>query len=70
MARHRKQHRKQPGTPAPSVRPRRARHKLAAGLAGTSAVVATLLVLTVSPAAPPAPDRVPGGAVEGAAEHP
>ena len=39
----------------------RARRGLTVGLAGASAVAATLLVLTVSPAAPPAPDRVPVG---------
>ncbi|QES41487.1 hypothetical protein DEJ49_11080 [Streptomyces venezuelae] len=34
-----------------------ARRKLAAGLAGASALVAAVLAVTVDPAAPPAPDR-------------
>ncbi|MFE6158534.1 hypothetical protein ACFQ7F_06410 [Streptomyces sp. NPDC056486] len=37
------------------------RRKLAAGLAGASALVATVLAFTVDPAAPPAPDRAPAG---------
>lgn len=41
-----------------------ARRRLATGLAGTSALVATVLALTVDPAAPPAPDRVPAGVAE------
>ncbi|MFJ9414216.1 hypothetical protein ACIRPT_08610 [Streptomyces sp. NPDC101227] len=54
MARHRK----------PQVIPAatlRARRQLAACLAGVSALTATLLSLTVTPAAPPAPDRAPAG---------
>ncbi|MET7929195.1 hypothetical protein ABZT43_35565 [Streptomyces sp. NPDC005349] len=48
-------HRKPAGpTPLPTLTTRR---RLAAGLAGASALVATLLVLTVDPTAPPAPDR-------------
>ncbi|MEU8484822.1 MULTISPECIES: hypothetical protein [unclassified Streptomyces] len=48
-------HRKPAGpTPLPTLTSRR---RLAAGLAGASALVATFLVLTVDPAAPPAPDR-------------
>ncbi|UZJ31501.1 hypothetical protein [Streptomyces endophytica] len=39
----------------------RARRQLVACLAGASALSATLLSLTVSPAAPPAPDRAPAG---------
>ncbi|MEV8015512.1 hypothetical protein AB0O76_03975 [Streptomyces sp. NPDC086554] len=38
-----------------------ARRKLAAGLAGASALVATALTLTLDPAAPPAPDRPSSG---------
>ncbi|MFI6087044.1 hypothetical protein [Streptomyces sp. NPDC051218] len=38
-----------------------ARRKLATGLAGASALIATALALTVDPAAPPAPDRAPAG---------
>ncbi|AZM53112.1 hypothetical protein DMA15_11330 [Streptomyces sp. WAC 01529] len=53
MGRHRR-------PPAPAQGPtRRARHTLAAGLAGASALFATALTLTVDPAAPPAPDRAP-----------
>ncbi|MER5253959.1 MULTISPECIES: hypothetical protein [unclassified Streptomyces] len=56
MGRHRK-----PVGPAqgPTLQ---ARRKLATGLAGASALVATVLALTVEPASPPAPDRVPAGA--------
>ncbi|MGW5862314.1 hypothetical protein ACWFRJ_09100 [Streptomyces sp. NPDC055239] len=55
MGRHRK-----PVGPAqgPTLRGRR---KLATGLAGASALVATVLAFTVDPAAPPAPDRAPAG---------
>ncbi|MEU9114520.1 hypothetical protein AB0D04_22680 [Streptomyces sp. NPDC048483] len=54
MARHRK-----PQTlPAVTLR---ARRQLGACLAGASALTATLLSLTVAPAAPPAPDRAPTG---------
>ncbi|MFG2137503.1 hypothetical protein [Streptomyces sp. NPDC048650] len=52
MARHRKPH----VIPTATLR---ARRQLAACLAGASAVTATLLSLTVAPAAPPAPDRSP-----------
>ncbi|MET7359646.1 hypothetical protein ABZS76_14460 [Streptomyces sp. NPDC005562] len=51
MGRHRK-----PVAPAPGPT-LLARRKLAAGLAGASALVATVLALAVDPAAPPAPDR-------------
>ncbi|MEV7191258.1 hypothetical protein AB0N81_05540 [Streptomyces sp. NPDC093510] len=51
MGRHRR-----PATPDRGPT-RRARRGLAAGLAGASALVATALTLTVSPSAPPAPDR-------------
>ncbi|MFH8606210.1 hypothetical protein ACH4D5_01785 [Streptomyces sp. NPDC018029] len=51
MGRHRK-----PLAPAPHPT-RRARRGLAAGLAGASALIATVLALTVDPSAPPAPDR-------------
>ncbi|BDM67460.1 hypothetical protein HEK616_09470 [Streptomyces nigrescens] len=54
MAKHRKPH------PAPVVTVW-ARRQLVACLAGASALSATLLSLTVSPAAPPAPDRAPVG---------
>ncbi|MFC7976364.1 hypothetical protein [Streptomyces cinereoruber] len=47
---------------APSLPVRRARRLLAAGLLGTGALAATLLTATVTPAAPPAPDRPPGTA--------
>ncbi|SDK60126.1 hypothetical protein [Streptomyces indicus] len=50
MARHRK------SAPGPT---RQARRRLAASLAGVSALAATLLTLSVDPAAPPAPDRLP-----------
>ncbi|GAA1903879.1 hypothetical protein GCM10009837_29210 [Streptomyces durmitorensis] len=55
MGRHRK-----PVGPAqgPTLQ---ARRKLATGLAGASALVATVLALTVEPASPPAPDRAPAG---------
>ncbi|PNE41244.1 MULTISPECIES: hypothetical protein [Streptomyces] len=54
MARHRK---------PPPVRgaTRRVRRQLTACLAGASALSATLLTLTLAPAAPPAPDRAPTG---------
>ncbi|MEV6752216.1 hypothetical protein [Streptomyces sp. NPDC051214] len=55
MGRHRK-----PVGPALSPTPQ-ARRRLAAGLAGASALVATVLALTVDPAGPPAPDRAPAG---------
>ncbi|WP_158708660.1 hypothetical protein [Streptomyces bikiniensis] len=48
------------GAPASPVA--RARRLLAAGLLGTGALAATLLTATVTPAAPPAPDRPPGTA--------
>ncbi|MGW0733789.1 hypothetical protein [Streptomyces sp. NPDC002851] len=52
MARHRK--------PVPAQGPTlRARRRLAAGLASASALAATLLAVTVDPASPPAPDRLP-----------
>ncbi|MEU5207911.1 hypothetical protein [Streptomyces sp. NPDC020742] len=54
MARHRKP------SPVPVVT-LRVRRQLAACLAGASALSATLLTLTVNPAAPPAPDRAPAG---------
>ncbi|TJZ55710.1 hypothetical protein FCH28_10350 [Streptomyces piniterrae] len=54
MARHRKPH----AVPAVTLR---ARRQLGACLAGASALTATLLSLTVTPAAPPAPDRAPAG---------
>ncbi|MEV7670323.1 hypothetical protein ACWDNT_10870 [Streptomyces sp. NPDC000963] len=41
---------------------RRARRRLAAGLLGAGALVATLLTAVVTPAAPPPPDRGPGTA--------
>ncbi|MBC9716140.1 hypothetical protein H9Y04_26740 [Streptomyces sp. TRM66268-LWL] len=50
MARHRK--------PAPGPT-HQARRKFAASLAGASALAATLLTLSIDPAAPPAPDRLP-----------
>ncbi|WP_159072518.1 hypothetical protein [Streptomyces formicae] len=53
MGRHRR-----PVAPAKSPT-RAARRRLTAGLAGASALVATVLALTVDPAAPPAPDRAP-----------
>ncbi|MGH4028114.1 hypothetical protein ACQB60_04160 [Actinomycetota bacterium Odt1-20B] len=53
MGRHRK-----PATPGPGPT-LQARRRLAAGLAGASALVATALALTVDPTAPPAPDRTP-----------
>ncbi|MFE0136533.1 hypothetical protein ACFWY6_33965 [Streptomyces sp. NPDC059037] len=55
MGRHRK-----PAGPVqgPTLQSRR---RLAAGLAGASALVATALTLTIAPAAPPAPDRAPPG---------
>ncbi|MFJ4337672.1 hypothetical protein [Streptomyces sp. NPDC088915] len=43
---------------APDVR--RARRRLAVGLLGAGALVATLLTAVVTPAAPPPPDRGPG----------
>ncbi|MCX5382620.1 hypothetical protein [Streptomyces sp. NBC_00083] len=49
MARHRKR-------PAP-VPLDRARRRLAAGLTAASALAATFLAVSVTPAAPPAPDR-------------
>ncbi|WP_406058058.1 hypothetical protein OG462_15685 [Streptomyces sp. NBC_01077] len=39
-----------------------ARRRLAAVLIGAGALAATLLTASVSPAAPPAPDRGPGAA--------
>ncbi|MFK4064497.1 hypothetical protein [Streptomyces sp. NPDC029674] len=51
MGRHRR-----PVASAPGPT-RQARRRLAAGLAGASALVATVLTLTVDPSAPPAPDR-------------
>ncbi|MFD3994343.1 hypothetical protein [Streptomyces sp. NPDC058583] len=39
-----------------------ARRRLAAALLGAGALAATLLTASVSPAAPPAPDRGPGAA--------
>ncbi|MFF5917422.1 hypothetical protein ACFY8C_03640 [Streptomyces flavochromogenes] len=39
-----------------------ARRRLAAALLGAGALAATLLTASVSPAAPPAPDRDPGAA--------
>lgn len=55
MGRHRK-----PVRPAQGPTPQ-ARRKLVTGLAGASALVATVLALTVDPASPPAPDRAPAG---------
>ncbi|WAL95367.1 hypothetical protein [Streptomyces sp. Je 1-369] len=47
---------------APAQGPtRQARRKLAAGLAGASALVAAALAVAVDPAAPPAPDRPSAG---------
>ncbi|MFI9046371.1 hypothetical protein [Streptomyces sp. NPDC053427] len=54
MARHRRPQ----AVPAATLR---ARRRLAACLAGVSALTATLLTLTVTPAGPPAPDRTPAG---------
>ncbi|GAO08757.1 hypothetical protein NCG97_25925 [Streptomyces lydicamycinicus] len=54
MARHRKPH----TVPAVTVR---ARRQLAACLVGASALAATLVSRTVTPAAPPSPDRPPAG---------
>ncbi|MDT0458067.1 hypothetical protein RM550_20370 [Streptomyces sp. DSM 41527] len=54
MARHRKPH----TVPTVTVR---ARRRLAACLLGASALTATLVSRTVTPAAPPAPDRAPAG---------
>ncbi|MFJ6750473.1 MULTISPECIES: hypothetical protein [unclassified Streptomyces] len=54
MARHRKPH----AIPAATLR---ARRQLASCLVGASALTATLLSLTVTPTAPPAPDRAPTG---------
>ncbi|MER7177857.1 hypothetical protein [Streptomyces mesophilus] len=52
MARHRK----------PASGPtHQARRRLAASLAGASALAATLLTLSIDPSAPPAPDRLPAG---------
>ncbi|MFD5061714.1 hypothetical protein [Streptomyces sp. NPDC058394] len=53
MARHRRPRRTGPGAT------HRSRRQLATGLVGASALAATLLTLTVDPAAPPAPDRSP-----------
>ncbi|MFG2285485.1 hypothetical protein ACGFOU_05370 [Streptomyces sp. NPDC048595] len=54
MARHRK--------PSPvRVSTLRVRRQLTVCLAGASALSATLLTLTVAPAAPPPPDRAPVG---------
>ncbi|MEU9097116.1 hypothetical protein [Streptomyces sp. NPDC048361] len=50
MARHRKR-----PTPVPLDR---ARRRLAAGLTAVSALAATFLAVSVTPAAPPAPDRI------------
>ncbi|QEU94529.1 hypothetical protein [Streptomyces kanamyceticus] len=58
MGRHRR-----PAAPAKGPT-REARRRLTAGLAGASALVATVLALTVDPAAPPAPDRAPATAPE------
>ncbi|WP_406081075.1 hypothetical protein OG468_14580 [Streptomyces zaomyceticus] len=44
----------------PSVE--QARRRLAAALLGAGALAATLLTASVTPAAPPAPDRDPGAA--------
>lgn len=41
---------------------RQARRRLAAALIGAGALAATFLTASVSPAAPPAPDREPGAA--------
>ncbi|MDI3421124.1 hypothetical protein [Streptomyces luteolus] len=57
MARHRKP------VPVRGVT-RQARRRLALGLASASAFAATLLAVTVDPAAPPAPDRLPAGRAE------
>ncbi|MFF4185499.1 hypothetical protein ACFYZ9_20120 [Streptomyces sp. NPDC001691] len=51
MARHRKC-----AAPVPLDR---ARRRLAVGLTAASALAATFLAVTVTPAAPPAPDRTP-----------
>ncbi|MET9930130.1 MULTISPECIES: hypothetical protein [unclassified Streptomyces] len=56
-----------PGLPAERARRRvpdvrRARRRLAVGLLGAGALVATLLTAVVTPAAPPPPDRGPGAA--------
>ncbi|GGV37257.1 hypothetical protein GCM10010277_23680 [Streptomyces longisporoflavus] len=56
MGRHRR-----PAGPAPGPT-LEARRKLTAGLAGASALIATVLALTIDPAAPPAPDRTPAEA--------
>ncbi|RFU85119.1 hypothetical protein DY218_18770 [Streptomyces triticagri] len=39
--------------------PRTARRRLAAALTAAGALAATVVALTVQPAAPPAPDRIP-----------
>ncbi|KPC58838.1 hypothetical protein [Streptomyces chattanoogensis] len=49
-------HRKPPVIPTVTLR---ARRQLAACLTGASALTATFLSLTVTPAAPAAPDRAP-----------
>ncbi|MFF4171923.1 hypothetical protein [Streptomyces sp. NPDC001744] len=46
--------------PAPDFR--RTRRLFAAGVLGAGALAATLLASSVTPAAPPAPDRAPGTA--------
>ncbi|WP_338496522.1 hypothetical protein [Streptomyces sp. SJL17-4] len=51
----------------PSVE--QARRRLAAALLGAGALAATLLTASVSPAAPPAPDREPGAATSDVAQR-
>ncbi|MFJ4907580.1 hypothetical protein ACIQCR_04870 [Streptomyces sp. NPDC093249] len=51
-----------PRTPFAAVSVERARRRLATALVGAGAITATLLTASVSPAAPPAPDREPGAA--------
>lgn len=51
-----------PRAPFAAVSVERARRRLATALLGAGAIAATLLTASVSPAAPPAPDREPGAA--------
>ncbi|MER5687498.1 hypothetical protein [Streptomyces sp. NPDC002205] len=62
MARHRRSRRTGHGAT------HRSRWQLAAGPVGASAVAATLLTLTVDPAAPPAPYRSPAAGTSAVAQ--
>ncbi|MFF8509658.1 hypothetical protein ACF064_16360 [Streptomyces sp. NPDC015492] len=58
----REPHRSRHAAPRPVPGAHRAGRRLAAALLGAGALAGTLLTAAVSPAAPPAPDRLPGAA--------